>query len=167
MNEKRVRIYLDDHVALMVGEIELAIRCRANNENTPLASFLSRLEGDVKAQKECVTELIRQFGSRQGIDSIAKQGVAWFVEKLGRLKPNDSLLVYSSLSRVIELETLAAAALERVALWDNLHAIAGEDQRLGTTDFAHLRVQSQQHLDGLNERRRHSAVEAFAPDVVD
>ncbi len=90
-----------------------------------------------------------------------KQGIAWFAEKAGRLKLNGSLLTYSELSRLVELETLAAAAQERVAFWDNLDALAGRDSRLGGIDFAFFRDQSQRHLEELNVRRRFAAAEAF------
>jgi hypothetical protein len=73
---------------------------------------------------------------------------------LGRLKLNDSLLRYSELSRVVEVETLAAAAQERISFWDNLDAVASRDTRLEGITFPFFREQSQQHLNELNARRR-------------
>ena len=164
MNDKRLRIYLDDHSALMVAEVELIGRCWWSNRNAPLGEFLQKLENEVKAQKSIVHDILHRIGAKNTIESRLKQGAAWFAEKLGRLKLNDSLLTYSDLSRVIELEALSAAAHERIALWDNLDSVAGEDPRLEGITFPFFRDQSQQHLDELNTRRREAAVEAFVGD---
>ena len=162
MNDKRLRIYLDDHLALMVAEVELIGRCWRNNRGTPLGEFLQQLENEVKAQKSIARDMIHRVGGKEGIESKAKQSVAWFAEKLGRFKLNDAVLRYSKLSRVVELETLAAAAQERIAFWDNFDAVASKDQRLNGITFSFFREQSRQHLDELNTRRRFAAAEAFA-----
>ncbi len=162
MNDKRLQIYLDDHLALIVGEAELAARCHRSNEPSSLGTFLEQLEKELADQQAVVKDVIHRLGGTEGIESMVKQGAAWFAEKLGRFKLNDSLISYSSLSRVVELETLAAAAQERIALWDSLAAVAELDRRLKKFDFAFLRKQSKKHLTGLNTRRRRAAVEAFA-----
>ena len=161
MNEKRLRIYVEDHLAMMVAEVELTGRCWRNNRKTPLCEFLQQLENEVKAQQSIASDIIHRIGGKDTIESRLKQGAAWFAEKLGRLKLNDSLLSYSDLSRVVELETLSAAAQERVALWDNLHAVEESDSRLEGITFSFFRDQSEQHLNELNTRRRFAAVEAL------
>ena len=161
MNDKRLRIYLDDHLALMIGESELCSRCFTSNQEGELGEFLRRLENEVKAQHSIVKDVLNRIGAKEGLDSRVKQGAAWVAEKLGRFKRNDSLLTYSDLSRVVELETLAAAAGERVALWDNLDAIASLDERLDGITFAFFRDQSLRHLEQLNQYRRTAASEAF------
>lgn len=164
MTDKRLRIYLDDHVALMVAEVELLGRCWWSNRSQPLGEFLQRLEDEVKAQKAIVHDMIVRMVGKKTIESRMKQGAAWLAEKLGRLKLNDSLLTYSPLSRVVELEALSAAAQERIALWDNLDSTVRDDSRLDGITFSLFRDQSQQHLDELNTRRRYAAVEAFVGD---
>lgn len=161
MNDNRLRIYLDDHSALIVGEIELIGRCWRSNRDSPLGEFLQKLENEVKPQKRTIQDIIRRIGGRNGVGSRLKKGTAWFVEKLGRLKLNGSLLTYSDLSRVVELEALSATAQERIALWDSLGSVATSDSRFEGVTFSVFRNQSQQHLDELNARRRQAAVEAF------
>jgi hypothetical protein len=161
MSDKRLRIYLDDHLALMVAEVELLGRCWWSNRSQPLGDCLQRLEDEVKAHKSLVLEVIERLGGKKTVESRMKQGAAWLAEKLGRLKLNDSLLTYSPLSRVVELEALSAAAQERIALWDNLDSTVRDDSRLEGITFSFFRDQSQQHLDELNTRRRYAAVEAF------
>lgn len=164
MNDQRLGIYLDDHLALMVGEIELTGRCRSNNKGSPLDEFLQKLESELTGQKSVVENLIQRIGGKATVQSQLKQGAAWFAEKLGRFKINDSLSGYSELSQLVELETLAAAAQERNAMWDNLDALAGSDPRLNDISFSSLLEQSQQHFGELNTRRRSAAVNAFSGD---
>jgi len=52
MNEERLNIYLDDHLALMVGETELAARCRSSNSGSPLGRFLQQLEDELSVQNQ-------------------------------------------------------------------------------------------------------------------
>jgi len=159
MHPRRLRIYLSDHLALMVGESELADRCWSSNRDTPLGDFLDRLRVDVRGQRSVIADLLRRF---DGEPSLAKTGMAWLLEKLGRAKPNDWLLSYSPLSRVVELESLAAAAQERVSMWNNLDAISTSDPRLAGISFVHFRDQAQGQRDELVRRSRYAAAEAFA-----
>ncbi|TWU05128.1 hypothetical protein CA54_58160 [Symmachiella macrocystis] len=159
MNDTRLNIYLNDHLALMVGEIDVAARCASSNRGTPLGDFLHRLEVEVEAQKSIVSNLIRRVG---GTESSVKKGAMWLAEKLGRFKLNDSLLSYSDLSRVIELEALAAAAQERVALWDTMNAVVTSDERFAGITFSFFLDQSQQHLNEICTRRRYAATQAFS-----
>jgi len=164
MNNRRLHIYLDDHLALIAGERELAARCHQSNQPTRLGTYLQRLESELADQESRLKDVSHRAGGKSGIESMVKQGAAWFAEKLGRFKFNDSLLTYSSLSRVVELETLAATAQERVALWDSLASISVEDRRLKKIDFVALRDQSKKHLTRLNAHRRRAAVEAFVEE---
>lgn len=161
MNEKRLRIYLDDHLALMVAEAELIGRCRRSNRGTPLGEFLQPLENEVKAQQTVIKDIMHRIGAKEGIESKAKQKAAWFAEKLGRFKLNDSLLRYSELSRLLELETLAAAAQGRIGFWDNLDAAASDDTRLAGITLSFFREQSRGQLEELSTRRRIAAAEAL------
>ncbi len=161
MSNKRLKIYLEDHLGLMVGELELIDRCRGSNSGTPLAEFLRKLENEVTAQKTITHDILRRMGSGDSLEGRIKQGAAWLAEKLGRLKLNDSLLSYSPLSRVIELEGLAVCALERVALWDNLDAQSSHTPALTGITCPHFRDLAEAHLKELNTRRRYAAAEAF------
>jgi hypothetical protein len=158
MNDKRLLIYLNDHLALMVGEGELAARCRASNKGTGLAEFLQQLQAEIGAQKAIVEDLIRRLNGRQ---SRVKQGAVWVAEKLGRFKFNDSLLKYSGLSRLIELQALEAAAQERVAMWETLELALKNDARAQKADFGMLRDRSHQLLEDLSQRRRTESAWAF------
>ena len=97
MNDNQNKIYLNDHLVLMVGEVALARRSASSNRGTPLGEFLQRLEVETRAQKSIVSDVLHHLG---GGESWTKRGAACFAEKLGRFKLNDSLVTYSALSRV-------------------------------------------------------------------
>jgi hypothetical protein len=158
MNDKRLLIYLNDHLALMVGEGELAARCRASNKGTGLGEFLQSLEVEIRTQKSMVEDLIARLGGRE---SQLKQGAAWVAEKLGRCKLNDSLLKYSNLSRLIELQALEAAAQERIAMWETLGLVLKNDARAQKLGLEALLDRSQQRLNELSRHRRNEAAWAF------
>lgn len=158
MNEERLRIYLSDHLSAFSGERELVQRCRSENSEGPLADLLERLGAELEDQQRILRDVLKRIG---GSESRLKQGIAWVAEKAGRLKLNDSLLQYSPLSRVLELEALSAAALERTALWETLDTVAAVDPRLEGTTFSFFQQQSQAHLDELLAQRRLAIQQAF------
>ncbi|MFG0296409.1 MAG: hypothetical protein ACF8PG_10915 [Maioricimonas sp. JB045] len=162
MFDTRLRIYLNDHLALITGEGELARRCRNSNQGTALGEFLDQLQADLETQRAALSDVIRRAGGRE---DLVKQGAAWLAEKLGRFKLNDSLLSYSDLSRLVELETLSTAAHERVMLWETLSETLGGDDRFAGISFPWYRDQSVGHVDGLNTERRKAVPAAFPRPV--
>ncbi len=158
--QQRLNIYLDDHLALLVGELELARRCKGNNAGTKLGDFLTDWIAEVQAQQTTARSVLQAVG---GKESTLKNGAAWIAEKLGRFKLNDAVLHYSDLSRLLELEGLAMAAQERLALWETLDVVAAYDLRLADLPFAALRDQTTAHLARLALHRKDATLAAFAP----
>lgn len=161
MNTKALGIYLDDHSALMQGELELIARCRRSQQPGPLREFLEQLEREVIAQQTVVKDVKTRIGSRSTWEGQIKSGAAWFAEKVGRLKLNGSLFNYSPLSRVVELESLSVAAGERIGMWNTFDALADADPRLDGITFAFFQKQSEDHLATLASYRRAAAMDAF------
>jgi hypothetical protein len=158
MNDDRLKIYVNDHLALLVGETELAERCHRNNDRGALGLFLHQLSADLTAERQRVAELLERIGGSQ---SVVKRGVAWLAEKAGRFKLNDTLLEYSDLSRLLELETLFVAAQERRSFWENLEAARGADTRLSPINFPRARQQAERHCEALTQRRLDAARKAL------
>ena len=158
MNDDRLKIYLNDHLALLVGETELAERCRGSNEQTDLGRFLGEMSGDLQDEQQLVRTLLDNVG---GAESRIKQGVAWLAEKAGRLKLNDSLTEYSDLSRLVELEALFIAAHERRAFWESLDATRAADARFSEINFARQQRQAEQHCEALSQYRLDAARKAL------
>ena len=91
--------------------------------------------------------------------SAVKDAAGWTAEKLGRLKPNNSLLSYSPLSRVVELEGLVIGVTAKLALWEAMRTAVGE--RLDGIEFAELAERAGDQRARLETLRRRAAAEAF------
>jgi hypothetical protein len=87
--------------------------------------------------------------------SLAKAGLAWAAEKVGRLKPNGHLTSYSPLSRLVELEGLKAGIEAKRSLWLAL----GE---AGVADVAALVARADEQLARLEPHRLAAARGALA-----
>src|SRR5690606_29272330 len=79
----RFQIYLNDHLALIRGEIELIERCQLSNREPPLHDMLTECLKDVREQRQTILEVL---ASVEGHEDLVKAGMAWFAEKVGRLK---------------------------------------------------------------------------------
>ncbi len=158
MDEKLLRIYLNDHLAGSIAGLELARRCRSNNRGTPLAEFLTELIDDIDADKLELESLMESLGVPK--DRL-KQATAWAAEKVGRLKLNGQLTGYSDLSRLVELEGLCLGVEGKASLWRGLKRIAGQDPRLATTDLDRLLKRAEEQRERLEERRLEAAVRAL------
>ncbi len=162
MHEKRMRIYLDDHLSMIVGEMELIERCHNSNRQSALGSFLENLLSDLRVQKEIVEKVFHCLEFEVSIQGQLKQGVAWLAEKIGRFKLNDSLLEYSELSRVVELEAMMAIAQERIALWVTLNSLKTLESRFKDFDFSLILMQSELQHDELKTHHHSAITKAFA-----
>ncbi|MFP5212596.1 MAG: hypothetical protein ACLGPL_04380 [Acidobacteriota bacterium] len=140
--------YLNDHLAGSVAGIELAKRCRSSNRDSELGTFLDKVVSVLKDGQDKLRELLAAFG---GTESYVKQLGAWTVEKVSRLKLNDSILTYSDLSRLIELETLMVAMHAQVRMWKVLDAARSGDPRLAGIDFLRIREQVEGLLEKIEE----------------
>jgi hypothetical protein len=150
--------YLQDHRAGAEAGSDLARRMHQENEGTPYEEFLDHIADDI-AEDVVVLE---QLMDRLGVDrSTFKVAAAKIGERLGRLKPNNELLGYSPLSRVLEFEGLRSGVQGKLALWDSLMEIAPDDDRLDPEEIAQLIIRAESQLKGLRVHHRLAAREAF------
>lgn len=150
MNEDSLRVYLEDHLALVKGEIALARRCRRNHPGTALAVLLEGMGYDLEMQLHQLGKLLGKIG---GAARLFEQGALWLLEKASRLEANDSWVESTALSRLIELETLILACHERIMLWETLTRLHlptnPEDEGL----VSRMLQESQDHLSSLDQHR--------------
>lgn len=137
----RMRIYLDDHRAMVAAELAATHRCRSSNEGSELAHDLTGHIGEVSRDRDLIDEMITGLDARPvRLKTIA----ALAAERLGRLKLNGQLVGYSPLSRVIELEALRAATEARRSLWEALgtvaeyHHVTAQRERVATDQLVVL-----------------------------
>ncbi|WP_420452326.1 hypothetical protein [Ilumatobacter sp.] len=113
----RFAIHLNDHRALVDGELALAMRSRSSNLGTELGHDLTVHVGELSTDRDLIDELLDAVGGR--IDPLKSAG-ARLAEKFGRLKTNGQLTGSSPLSPVVELEGLVAGCHARSTLWSSL-----------------------------------------------
>jgi hypothetical protein len=143
--EKRLAIYLNDHLAGSTTGLELARRAASSNHGNEFGPALTRIAGEIEEDKASLEDLMSRV---QAAPDRLKAGLAWSGEKLGRLKLNGQLMGYSPLSRLIELEALQLGVTGKLALWRALNETLGGDPRLDGFD-----------LDGLIDRARRQRTE--------
>jgi hypothetical protein len=159
MNEKYLRIYLQDHLAGATAGLELARRTRGANEGTDYGPPLARIADEIEADRRQLEGIIEDLGF--GGDRL-KNIAAWGLEKVGRLKLNGELTSYSPLSRVVELEGLITGIAGKWSLWVALLEIAAGEPRLDTALRERLRDRAEAQRNTVEELREKAAREAFA-----
>src|SRR3954453_24267460 len=81
---KLLGIYLNDHLAVATGGVELARRAAGEHREGERGAFLAALRDELDAQRHELETAMERLGVAR---SPAKQAVAWAGEKAGRLKP--------------------------------------------------------------------------------
>lgn len=155
-NDALLAVYLNDHLGGSVSAAELARRCLSNNRGTPLGIYLDTFIEELEADRRALLEIMGRVGARP--DPL-KQAAGWAIEKVGRLKLNGSLLGYSDLSRLIEVESLRLGVEGKLSGWITLIAI--EDPRLDAEELHRLERRAKGQRDKLEKYRRQAAVVAF------
>lgn len=129
--DRLLAIYLNDHLAGATLGVELARRLRSSNSGDPeMGEPLARICAEVEEDQRTLIGLMDQLGVDR---NPVKPALARIGERLGRLKLNGQLRGYSPLSRVLELEGMAALIGAKIQLWNALEQSFGET--LGGVDF--------------------------------
>src|SRR4051794_39408346 len=89
-----------------------------------------------------------------------KKLAAFAVERVGRLKPNNSLFSYSPLSRLVEFEGLFLGVTGKLGGWRALQQL--DDSRLAAVDLEQLAERAIEQRDRIEEQRREAARLALA-----
>ena len=151
--------YLNDHLAGSTTGRELAKRALSNNRDTQFEATLEWLVGQIVEDREALLEIMRAVGARQ--DHL-KRLAAFAIERVGRLKPNNSLLSYSPLSRLVEFEGLLIGVTGKQAGWRALQQL--EDARLADIDLELLVQRATEQRERIEEQRVEAARLALLPN---
>jgi hypothetical protein len=159
VNEKLLRIYVQDHHAGSTAGLELARRIRGSNKGNEYGKVMAKLVDEIAADQKALESIMDELGF--GADRVKDLG-AWALEKAGRLKLNGQITGYSPLSRVVELEGLMTGITGKISLWAALLQIADEESRLDAARLERLRERGESQLATVEELRERAAREAFA-----
>ncbi len=155
---KLLRIYLQDHDALSVITQRVIRRSRGSNHDSPLGDLLARLETGAEEDHRVLLGVMEQLAISP---SRLKRAAAWGAERSGLFKLNGRLFRYSDLSRVYELEGLAALIAMRIGRWQALAGVAEKEPDLATVDFEDLIERSKEDLQSLAPYRDDAAAQAL------
>jgi hypothetical protein len=158
---RRLAIYLNDHLAGSVVGTELAKRALRENRGSSFGEFLEWLLGQILEDRATLEHLMGELGVSE---SRLKRALALALERVGRLKLNGQLTGYSPLSRLVELEGLVLGVTGKRALWIALQGIAETEPRLHRFDFDELRRRAEEQLAGLERLRLEAARLALGVD---
>jgi hypothetical protein len=156
---RRLAIYLNDHLAGAVVGTELAKRALRENRGSPYGEFLGWVLGQILEDRATLERLMDELGVSK---SRVKRTLALALERIGRLKLNGQLTGYSPLSRLVELEGLVLGVAGKRALWVALQEVANTEPQLNDFDFDELRRRAEEQLVGLERHRLEAARLAFA-----
>ncbi len=154
-----LKTYLQDHHAGATAGLELARRTAGANDGNDYGPELGRIADEIAADKEALEQVMERLEVKP---SRLKDAGGWTAEKMGRLKPNNRLLSYSPLSRVIEIEGLVIGVTGKQALWEAIQTAVGESiDGISFDELARRAADQRTRLDAL---RRRAATEAFEQD---
>jgi hypothetical protein len=148
--------YLNDHLAGATTGRELAKRALSNNRGTQFESTLEWLVDQIVEDREALLDIMRAVDAPE--DHL-KKIAAFAIERAGRLKPNNSLLSYSPLSRLVEFEGLLIGVTGKLAGWRSLQQL--DDRRLAAVDLERLVQRANEQRERVEEQRREAARLAF------
>lgn len=157
MSNKALSIYMDDHYAMLCGEVELANRVASENQQNDLGPYLTKFAHELDSQRNLLQALLATQGESP---STAKQALTWVAEKIGRLKPNDGWSEYTNLARVLELEVLISATQARVLMWKTLDRVL-TDQEADKDKVESAEHDSEKQLKSLKKFHKEAQQQAF------
>ena len=163
LNARLVATYLNDHHAGAVGGLELARRARGANEGNSYSEALTDLAEEIEQDRHTLERVMEALDVSE--DRL-KTAFGWVSEKVGRLKLNGQLTGYSPLSRLVELEGLAAGVGAKLCAWEALAEVQDGDPRLAGFDFGELAARAREQQSQLEQLRLRAAREALAPKAL-
>jgi hypothetical protein len=159
VNRRLVAIYLNDHLAGATLGLELVRRAARENAGSSLGLFLNDvLLPEIADDRETLRRLMSQLGVQVSTPKVA---AAWALEKFGRLKSNGSVRQYSPLSRLLELEGLAAGIEGKRGLWVALAAATAGSEGVADFDFDQLARRAESQRTRLEDHRLAAAASAL------
>jgi hypothetical protein len=148
LNRKLLAIYLNDHLAGATVGTSLSKRIAGQNRDNEFGPVFERLHEEIDEDRDVLRAVMRKVGAKE--DPV-KRVVAFVAERAGRLKLNGSLVSYSPLSRVVEIEGLALGVTGKLALWRSLGEVQAEE--LTEFDFAALAVRAEAQQETIEGQR--------------
>ncbi|MFI9172544.1 hypothetical protein [Streptomyces lincolnensis] len=160
--QKRLGIYLNDHLAGATTGTELARRMEREHRGSPYADALEGLAAEIAQDRRA---LLRLLGDLDIPVRRYKVYGAWLGEKAGRVKPNGRLLRRSGLTLLIELEALRLGVQGKASLWHALLSASAQDSRLDADRLEQLLQRADRQIKTLDSLHARAVMAVLLPST--
>jgi len=150
MANEHLATYLNDHLAGSVVAVELMQSLESSHENTPVATFVRELRGDIEADQK---QLQRLMSSLEITESRTRKASAWLTEKLTALKLRFDDSEDGNLRLFESFEALSLGIEGKQSLWRALSAAAEISPELRILDYGVLQQRAQEQRDRVESKR--------------
>lgn len=148
--QRRLEIYLNDHLAGASAGMRLARRVAGAQRNGPFGRELEAIAGQIAEDRAALLGIMRDV-------SVTPRAVyAWtgrVAELVGRLKPNGRLVRRAELSDLVELEAMRLGVVGKLQGWAALAVAAESDPRLDGERLRALESRAKSQADMLEGMR--------------
>jgi hypothetical protein len=159
MHRTFLTIYLRNHDAAAQAGMELFRRAERNQRDRPYATELTALRADVEQDARALRSVL----AAEGVQPDRPQSLLLQLgERVGRLKPNGSLLRRSPLSDLIEVEVMFDAVRAKAAGWQALSTLPTPPWR-DQVDPEHYYQRAMDQAERLSTIHRSVATRLFTP----
>lgn len=123
--------YLRTHLAGSTAGVDLFDRA-ARSHPEPAASVIRRIHGELVEERVALRAMMDRVGVHENplFNTLARVG-----ERVGRLKPNGDLLRRTTMTDLVELETMLIALAGKLAGWESLLAVADQEPGLDRVEL--------------------------------
>jgi hypothetical protein len=163
MSRSLLSTYLTDHLAGATAGVALARHAAKHTEGTPTGRRLAQIAHEIEDDRKVLEHFMAELDIHP---SFLKNGTAWTMERLSRLKPNGRGHGDTHLQRMHELEKLSLGIAGKLALWQALRA-APEAAAVASIDLDELaeRAFSQRERVELERMALASSALSLSPPV--
>jgi hypothetical protein len=150
--QRRLVIYLNDHMGGATAGVELVRRMAQEHRGSPYGETLESLRKEISQDRQALVRLLADLDIP--VRRYKTYG-AWLGEKAARLKPNGRLLRRSGLALLVEIEAMRLGAQGKASLWRGLLAASAQDSRLDADRLEELLRRAERQiktLDSLHAR---------------
>lgn len=150
--------YMRTHLAGSNAGVHLFDRA-AGGLPEPAASVIRRIHGELLEERDTLEAMMAAVDVHTNpvFNLMARAG-----ERVGRLKPNGSLLHRTRMTDLVELESMSIALAGKLNGWESLLTIVDSEPRLDRSELERLAQQARDQRDAVRELHAAAAARALA-----
>jgi hypothetical protein len=158
--DEALEVYLNDHLAGSSAGVDLFRRVARSHSDPEIRLAVGRLAHEVDEDRNSLLSIMRRLGIRPSLHKVLLGRAG---ERLGRLKPNGSLLRRTNVTDLVEIEALLLGVRGKQAGWHALSLVAMNDPVLDEDEVAELVARAETQLSELEELRRRVGAQVLRP----